>query len=200
MWAPIRPTIPRTRPPPLLAAISTSPVHNLQLCPGHCFIEPRKPQARKHLVQLAPSRVAQTPRLHQNSPLDSKYARRGELSWALSQAQLSSIEPLFPHVERTSVKLCRNAAQRSAAQRPPAYGVRHGLSSSRSIWHPRLESDDTVQHQLVSPLTARFWSLRLAVRRLDVPLSAPVHNQDVLARSRAPSQRTHTREYARDLS
>lgn len=65
-WAPIRRTIPRTRPP--LAAISTSPAHNLQLCPGHCFTEPRKPQARKHLVQLAPSRVAQTPLLHQNSP------------------------------------------------------------------------------------------------------------------------------------
>lgn len=44
----------------------------------------------------------------------------GEVSYpgALGQAQLSSIEPLFPHVERTSVKLCRNAAQRSDHQRP----------------------------------------------------------------------------------
>lgn len=54
--------------PPWFAAISTSPAHNLQLCLGLCFIEPRKPQVRNHLAQLAPSRVAQTHRLYQNSP------------------------------------------------------------------------------------------------------------------------------------
>lgn len=67
---------------------------------------------------ILPSLLPRESRRHINctrNPLESKHARRGELSCALARPKLSSIEPLFPHVERASVKLCRNTAQRSAA-------------------------------------------------------------------------------------
>lgn len=141
-------------PPPGCHLNLSRPQPSLSL--GHCFVAPRKLQARKHLAQLALSlaRRADTSIAPEYS-LDIKHARRGELFWALSQSRLSSIEPLFPHVERTSVKVCRNPTQR-----PPASVT--NLFSSRTIGHPRLGRCHCLMENCLA-VDGRGLSLRLAV-------------------------------------
>lgn len=189
-WAPIRATSPpcllpsKPLPPTTFSSVRDSASLNLaNTRPGIILPSLLPRESRRHINRT-------------RNPLESKHARRGELSCALARPKLSSIEPLFPHVERASVKLCRNTAQRSDHRRTaPVTTLPHLAQSGIHAL-----GDDTVQRRLVSLLTAGFWSLRLAAPCLDMPLSAHVHIQDVLARSRAPSRRTHTREYARDLS
>lgn len=111
---PIRPTIIPRNPPP--CSLPSQPLPPTTFSSVWDFASLNLANPRPGII--LPSLLPRESRRHIDCtriPLESKHARRGELSWALARPKLSSIEPLFPHVERASVKLCRNTAQRSAA-------------------------------------------------------------------------------------
>lgn len=103
-----------THPLACLLAIPTSPPTTFSSVWDSASLNLANPRPGIILPSLLP-RESRRHIVCTRIPLESKHARRGELSWALARPKLSSIEPLFPHVERASVKLCRNTAQRSAA-------------------------------------------------------------------------------------